>query len=356
MADLRNIQVYSGDPNNPNSMQLVHSQNVPTNQRNLNIDFGNLSNGLASIQNASSQLGGGAPANTASDISAMQSPSITPIRGTQQPPAPVQQNAQLPAVPQKKKGFFQRVGDWFTEKGTKAVDWFKGMYNKGNDALWGTPGKYEQIPLTNDAQSNFLDFILADAYQRLNIPDIASQSMMQEGALGIQDPYHRFPEVQNLTQDALTGLQNPYAGFEPLEKQAVKHYQEEVIPALLEGFHGRTSSPYIQKHLENSAQGLETALNAQRAQYGMQNRGMLLNQAGLGLGQANTNRDLSLRLLQSGLSNQLANRNQNLTQGQLGLTPKFTTQYFPGKSGFIQEVAPVAAKALATAGMAALGI
>lgn len=137
--------------------------------------------------------------------------------------------------------------------------------------LAGSPGGYEQVGLYEPHQRNALNFVLSDA---------------------------------------LGQLQNPYQGYEPIQNEAIRNFQERTIPALSETFQGgRLSSPLFQKQLGYAGSGLESNLAAQKAQYGMDAR------------------------------------NQALSQLQIGLTPQLSTQYFGSTPGLFQGSAEAAGKA-----------
>jgi len=99
------------------------------------------------------------------------------------------------------------------------------------------------------------------------------------------------PAQQNILNQLLSrgfsGLNNPTEGFDPIENRARTQFQTQTIPSLAERFtalggNERGSSAF-QGALGSAASGLEEALAALRAQYGMQNRQLALSELGLGL-------------------------------------------------------------------------
>jgi hypothetical protein len=341
---LKNIQVYSGDPNDPKN--LIYNQPLKPGQRELNINFDELQKNpsLAAVQNAP------ALSPTSRDLAALQSPAVTPIRGTPQAqpaqlPATQAQN-QLPAVNQPdNRPWWRKAIDGVISAGKGAINWIKSIFQNGKEFLFGTPDQYEQIPTKTDAENAFLDALIADSFHRIANPSPLPEAIQENALERLDNPYRGFPGTENVLPNALQNLQNPLAGFDPYEKAALKHYQEQTIPSLLESFSGATTSPYIQQHLKNSAQGLETMLNAQRAQYGQQNRQQSLAEAGFGAQFGFENRDQALRQLQLGSQIGQSNRQLDQTQAQLAMTPRFTTNHIPGSPGLIKTATPIAAKA-----------
>lgn len=130
--------------------------------------------------------------------------------------------------------------------------------------------------------------------------------------ISMYEPHQR-NALNFVLSDALQNLQNPQQGFEPIAELARTQFNERTVPDILSNFSGRLSSPDLGKQLRSGAQGLDQFLAAQRAQYGYQNR------------------------------------NQALQQLQLGLTPQTSMQYIPGKGGALEQIAPIATKAAATA-------
>lgn len=113
-------------------------------------------------------------------------------------------------------------------------------------------------------------------------------------ALGPTDT--QFKEFQRFTpqqQSALSqllsmglgGLQDPTAGFAPIEERARMQFQDRTIPSLAERFTamGGQRSSAFQQALGQAGAGLESQLAAQRAQFGQQNIGQLLQLLQLGL-------------------------------------------------------------------------
>lgn len=116
------------------------------------------------------------------------------------------------------------------------------------------------------------------------------------------------------------GLQDPYAGFAPIEQQARSQFQQS-IPSLAERFtsmgQGAQRSSGFQSALGRAGAGLEESLAAMRSQYGMQNRGQMMQ------------------------------------MGQMGLQPQFENMYHPQTKGFLGEMAGPLGMALMSGGMGA---
>ncbi len=109
------------------------------------------------------------------------------------------------------------------------------------------------------------------------------------------------------------GMQDPYAGFAPIEDRARQQFQESTIPTIMERLGGAgaaMSSPAVAQILGGAGRGLESDLAAQRSQFGQ---------------------------------NQIM---QMLQSMQLGLTPRFDTQYIPEQAGFMEMLGTGAASAL----------
>lgn len=119
-----------------------------------------------------------------------------------------------------------------------------------------------------------------------------------------------------LLQMGLQNQENPYTGFEPIQKQIMEQFYNQILPGIAERFTGVTggapSSPSFAKQIGSGAQGLATMLAAHRAQFGQ-------NQQQIGLRQA-----------------------------QLGLTPQYENAITPRTPGFFENLlglAPTAIKA-----------
>lgn len=102
--------------------------------------------------------------------------------------------------------------------------------------------------------------------QQQTVPRLSPQQLMLQSQIG------------NL---ALQGLQNPYQGFEPIEERARSQFQTSTVPSLAERFtsmgSGGQRSSAFQGALGQAGSGLEQALAALRAQYGLQSRGLSQN-------------------------------------------------------------------------------
>jgi hypothetical protein len=105
------------------------------------------------------------------------------------------------------------------------------------------------------------------------------------------------PQQQNalssLLGQASQGMKNPYQGFEPIEARARSQFQKNTIPGIAERFtslgDNAISSGAFASQLGEAGAGLEEGLAALRSQYGLQNRGQLLRELGLGLTPENEN-------------------------------------------------------------------
>ena len=95
---------------------------------------------------------------------------------------------------------------------------------------------------------------------------------------------HQRNALNFVLSDAIANLQNPQQGFEPFENEAIRNFNDRTIPALIETFQGgRLSSPLFQKQLGYAGRGLESMLASQKAQYGLENKNQALSQLQLGL-------------------------------------------------------------------------
>lgn len=103
----------------------------------------------------------------------------------------------------------------------------------------------------------------------------------------------RFTPQQNqalnqLLSSSSSGLQNPYQGFEGIEQQARRDFTTKTIPSIAERFTslggpgGQRSSSFAGS-LGGAASDLESSLAGLRSQYGMQNRGQMLQALQMGL-------------------------------------------------------------------------
>lgn len=104
--------------------------------------------------------------------------------------------------------------------------------------------------------------------------------------------YHPYQQ-QMFDQTANNGLQllqNPYQGFEPIAQQATNQFNQQIVPGLAERFTsmggfgtGALSSPAFASQLGSAGAGLQSMLAAQQAQFGQTNRQQGLSQLQLGL-------------------------------------------------------------------------
>lgn len=150
--------------------------------------------------------------------------------------------------------------------------------------LFGRKAKSEQLPLLNQQQMAYLSNILNMAQQ---------------------------------------GMNDPYSGFEPIQQKAMSQFQES-IPTLAERFTALSPSAQrssgFQSALGRAQAGLSESLAALRAQYGLQNRGQMMQ------------------------------------LGQMGLRPSLENMYHPSTHGLLGELAgPAMSAGLGAATGGALG-
>jgi hypothetical protein len=124
-----------------------------------------------------------------------------------------------------------------------------------------------------------------------------------------QQQLYSFPHTQqqygaydNLLQQGQQNMNNPYEGFEPIRKQIMEQFYNEILPGISSRFGaGALSSPDFTKQLGTAGQGLASMLAAHQANFGQQNK-------------------------QFGLQ-----------QTQLGLTPQFESSFIPRQPGFVEN-------------------
>ena len=121
--------------------------------------------------------------------------------------------------------------------------------------------------------------------------DNAFQRALTGSPGGIQTvPKYRPNQEQymdELLPFAMRGIQNPYEGFEPIAQYARKNFQEQTIPQMMQNFVASGSnaptSPGPWNQQGRAAEGMEANLAALQSQYGLQNRGQMMNLLGMGL-------------------------------------------------------------------------
>lgn len=149
----------------------------------------------------------------------------------------------------------------------------------GSQFLWGQPGGVEQVSKFNPQQQSI---------------------------------------IQLLQQLGVYGLQNPNEGFEPIAEQALDQFNQEGLNSIAHRFtslgQGGLDSPDFAQHAYGARAGLMKDLAAQKAQWGQQNMGNILQML------------------------------------QLGLNPQSESIYRPQQTGFAQEAAMAAIKALMAGG------
>ena len=146
----------------------------------------------------------------------------------------------------------------------------------------------------------------------------------------IQQIQNYTPEEQEIFRYlqglGIMGLQNPYAGFEPIEQQSRNQFSQNTVPNLAERFasmgNNALSSPTFSSQLGIAGAGLEADLATQKAGYGQQQIGQILQMLQLGLQPKFDN-------LHRPQSNGLA---QNLLLGLAGSAPDFLKTYAKNKA------------------------
>lgn len=139
------------------------------------------------------------------------------------------------------------------------------------------------------------------------------------GTPGSIEGIARFPDqdqmqaLQWLLSNGLEGLQDPYQGFQGIEDYARHNFQNKTIPSLAERFssmgQNSLSSPDFAYNNLQAGKDFDLGLAALRSQYGMQNR------------------------------------QQNLGQVGMGLTPRYENFSIPGQQGVLQPLLQTGAKA-----------
>lgn len=85
----------------------------------------------------------------------------------------------------------------------------------------------------------------------------------------------------------LSNIEDPYQGFQPIADQAISRFEQQGVPSLAERFtsmgQGAQRSSDFMGALGSARAGLEENLAGLQAQYGMQNKQLGSQLAGLGL-------------------------------------------------------------------------
>ena len=125
---------------------------------------------------------------------------------------------------------------------------------------------------------------------------------------------------------AQQGIQDPYAGFQPIEQHARSQFNQS-IPSLAERFtslgQGAQRSSGFASAIGRAGAGLEESLAAMRAQYGLQNRGQMMQ------------------------------------LGQMGMQPRFENRFRPATGGIMGQLMPMLGQmgmGMATGGMTNAGM
>lgn len=93
-------------------------------------------------------------------------------------------------------------------------------------------------------------------------------------------------DMSRLRQTGFDILANPSAGFQPIAQQARTRFGQQTVPMLAERFLGsgqNLASSGLTQQLGQAGAGLEEALAAMQAQYGLQNRSQALQALSMGL-------------------------------------------------------------------------
>ena len=110
----------------------------------------------------------------------------------------------------------------------------------------------------------------------------------KEDVIGLNkfEPWQR-DIMQLLGKVGTQNLQNPYEGFEPIKKNALSTFFEEIVPQLQEQFSASgsnsASSGTIKSQLSGAGSSLAERLAAFQAHFGQQNQQTGLQQLGLAL-------------------------------------------------------------------------
>lgn len=93
--------------------------------------------------------------------------------------------------------------------------------------------------------------------------------------------------MQQLGSMGLQGLNDPFQGFGAIRDDAMNQFKTNIIPSILERFSASgdnaLSSPSLGMQLNSGAQDFGKSLASMQSQYGLQNRGQLLDMLGLSL-------------------------------------------------------------------------
>ena len=119
-----------------------------------------------------------------------------------------------------------------------------------------------------------------EAFKEWTLGTPEGYQMLQSFTPEQQDAFH------SILQQGLQQYQNPYEGFEALQNETERNFNEKTLPQLGEQFgasRSRLSSPTFGSQVGAAAGGLHSMLNAQKAKYGMENRQQGLQAAQLGL-------------------------------------------------------------------------
>jgi hypothetical protein len=125
-------------------------------------------------------------------------------------------------------------------------------------------------------------------HKRINKMDLQSLFGGRPAQLQSISPFdpRQLQAMERLRQSGLDILANPSAGFEPIAQQARTRFGQQTVPMLAERFLGsgqNLASSGLTQQLGQAGAGLEEALAAMQAQYGMQNRAQGMQAIGMGL-------------------------------------------------------------------------
>jgi len=117
------------------------------------------------------------------------------------------------------------------------------------------------------------------------IMDLFQSKPAQIQGVSPYDPA-QLADIQRLRQTGFGILADPTQSFQPIAQQARTQFQQKTVPMLAERFLGsgqNLASSGLTQQLSQGAAGLEEALAALQAQYGLQNRAQGLQAIGMGL-------------------------------------------------------------------------
>jgi len=141
-----------------------------------------------------------------------------------------------------------RTGNNPNPKFPRARNWWEGVkegggnfFGGGKNFLFGQPGGVEQYSTMTPDQQSIIQYLMQLSHQ---------------------------------------GLENPYEGFDQIAQQAQTEFNQQTVPGLAERFtsmgNNALSSGVFASQIGQAGAGLQSDLNAQRAQYGQQNKQQMI--------------------------------------------------------------------------------